>query len=126
MADRPASRDSSGTSDDDDVWDQHRVAVVFAAAVFGLTLLFGLVLVLLKCIETSTDNDDQGRAPTITPSTHDPVRQHSASPDDAELGLADDGRDGQSRDERWRLNDVCALVRLLSWSQLNSDMAAAA
>jgi len=35
-----------------DFWDQHSVALVFAAFAFGLTLSFGLVLLLCKCLET--------------------------------------------------------------------------
>jgi len=42
MADRPSS---------DDVWDRHRVAIVFVTVVFGITVLFTLILLLLKCLE---------------------------------------------------------------------------
>jgi len=85
VADRPSSTAGS------DVWDQHRVALVFAASVFGLTLLFGLVLLLLKCLETSADDH---QAPTTTDDRSVAV---SLTPADQSRTLLHTERDGRMR-----------------------------
>jgi len=107
-----------------DVWDQHRVAIVFVASVFGLTLLFGLILLLLKCRETSVAGDRQ------QPTTEDRTVVVNLTSAEHPPALQDAERDGR---KRWREKLTELLRQQIRWSsatgrqsQLNCELMAAA
>lgn len=90
-----------------DFWSQHRVAIVFVATVFVITMLFAFILFILKCLEERRKSSSSGA------SGND---RRSPVTDRAVTTLLEKPQEALHGGKRWwgKLSELLAKIGLLS------------